>query len=202
MNKNATLTSENNLDAISTGSSNNANENSIDLASSLDHSVSNSITNLSNAFTSSSTAASNNLKYEKLVQDYVKLRSKLTILKKAYLELSETSTLKDQSFRKCEQEIEGLNFRNQQLTSRVELLQKDLEAANLTIASLAGSPGHGNSFSSGSDSANMFTSAKSSLLHPRNSSNSSSTSTLSNNSQNHGNSLANQVWVNFVLFFR
>ena len=67
-------------------------------------------------------------KYDKLVQDYVKLRSKLTILKKAYVELSETSSQKDQSLRKYEQEIEGLNFRNQQLTSRVEILQRELES--------------------------------------------------------------------------
>ena len=65
---------------------------------------------------------SQNSKYEKLVQDYVKLRSKLTILKKAYVELSESSGKKDQSIRKYEQEVEGLNFRNQQLTSRVAQL--------------------------------------------------------------------------------
>lgn len=68
-------------------------------------------------------------KYEKLIQDYVKLRSKLTILKKAYVELSESSGKKDQSIRKYEQEVEGLNFRNQQLTSRVEILQRELETA-------------------------------------------------------------------------
>lgn len=66
-------------------------------------------------------------KYDKLVQDYVKLRSKLTIVKKAYIELSESSAQKDQSIRKYEQELEGLNFRNQQLTSRVEILQRELE---------------------------------------------------------------------------
>lgn len=67
------------------------------------------------------------LKYEKLIQDYVKVRSKLTILKKAYVELNEQSSQKDKSLRKNEQEIEGLTFRNQQLASRVESLQKELD---------------------------------------------------------------------------
>lgn len=74
------------------------------------------------------------IKYEKLVQEYVKLRSKLTILKKAYVELSETSAQKDQALRKCEQEIEGLSFRNQQLTSRVEVLQRDLAEATTSTS--------------------------------------------------------------------
>ncbi len=71
---------------------------------------------------------SENNKYDKLIQDYVKLRSKLTILKKAYVDLSEVSGQKDKSLRKYEQEIEGLNFRNQQLTSRVDNLQKELDS--------------------------------------------------------------------------
>lgn len=77
------------------------------------------------------TNQTNNTKYDKIVQDYVKLRSKLTILKKAYVELSETSTQKDQTIRKYEQELEGLNFRNQQLTSRVDILQRELETLKL-----------------------------------------------------------------------
>ena len=73
------------------------------------------------------TSTETNQKYDKLIQDYVKLRSKLTILKKAYVELSDQSSQKDKSLRKNEQELEGLNFRNQQLTSRVESLQKELD---------------------------------------------------------------------------
>ncbi|CAF0847782.1 unnamed protein product [Brachionus calyciflorus] len=69
----------------------------------------------------------NGVKYDRLVQDYVKLRSKLTILKKAYVEQSELSAQKDQTIRKFELEIDGLSFRNQQLTARVESLQKDLD---------------------------------------------------------------------------
>ena len=66
-------------------------------------------------------------KYDKLVQDYVKLRSKLTVLKKAYVEQSDLSTKKDQTLRKYELEIEALSFRNQQLSVRVECLQRELE---------------------------------------------------------------------------
>lgn len=73
------------------------------------------------------TSSDTNQKYDKLIQDYVKLRSKLTILKKAYVELSDQSSQKDKSLRKNEQEIEGLNFRNQQLTGRVDCLQKELD---------------------------------------------------------------------------
>lgn len=92
----------------------------------------NSKTDLDNISTSNSLELGDNnldqnVKYEKVIQDYVKLRSKLTILKKAYVELSEASAQKDQSIRKYEQELEGLNFRNQQLTARVEILQRELE---------------------------------------------------------------------------
>ena len=83
------------------------------------------------------TSDSHSVKYEKLVQDYVKLRSKLTILKKAYVDLSEASAQKDQSIRKYEQEVEGLNFRNQQLTSRVEILQRELEASKSSLQNTA-----------------------------------------------------------------
>lgn len=86
-----------------------------------------------------SNGATNNNKYEKLIQDYVKLRSKLSIVKKAYIELSESSAQKDQSLRKYEQEVEGLNFRNQQLTSRVETLQRDLDAHQLNSSGTSSS---------------------------------------------------------------
>ncbi|RMZ99895.1 phosphatase 1 regulatory subunit 21-like [Brachionus plicatilis] len=66
-------------------------------------------------------------KHDKLVQDYVKLRSKLTVLKKAYVEQTELSAKKDQTIRKFELEIEALAFRNQQLTARVLSLQQELD---------------------------------------------------------------------------
>lgn len=80
-----------------------------------------------------------NLKYDKLIQDYVKLRSKLTILKKAYVELSEQSGQKDKSLRKYEQELESLNFRNQQLTGRVDTLQKELDSLKNSSTTTTGS---------------------------------------------------------------
>lgn len=86
------------------------------------------------------------LKYDKVIQDYVKVRSKLAILKKAYVELSEQSSHKDKCLRKNEQEIEGLTFRNQQLASRVESLQKELDQlkasqqVNQTISGLSQAP--------------------------------------------------------------
>jgi protein phosphatase 1 regulatory subunit 21 len=69
-----------------------------------------------------------NAMYEKIIQDYVKIKSKLNILKKAYVDLSESAGQKDQTIRKYEQEIEGLSFRNQQMTTRVEMLQKEIDA--------------------------------------------------------------------------
>jgi protein phosphatase 1 regulatory subunit 21 len=72
---------------------------------------------------------------EKLIQDYVKLKSKLNILKKAYVDLTDSSAQKDQSLRKYEQEIEGLNFRNQQMTARVEMLQREIDSLKINNSS-------------------------------------------------------------------
>ncbi len=49
---------------------------------------------------------------DKLVQDYIKLKSKLVILKKAYSELSDVSAQKDKSLRNYEQEIGNLKLIN------------------------------------------------------------------------------------------
>ncbi|XP_076443048.1 protein phosphatase 1 regulatory subunit 21-like [Babylonia areolata] len=75
-------------------------------------------------------------KYEKLAAEYAKLKSQVTVLKKAYLdehtECTETKDQvkeRDQWLRKCEQEVDSLLFRNQQLSRRVELLQDDLVTA-------------------------------------------------------------------------
>ncbi|TRY88914.1 hypothetical protein DNTS_027657 [Danionella cerebrum] len=71
-------------------------------------------------------------KYSKLAQEYSKLRAQNQVLKKAVLdEQSSSASLKeelqqrDQSLRKLQQETESLNFRNQQLMKRVELLQEE-----------------------------------------------------------------------------
>lgn len=109
-----------------------------------------------------STNEHHSVKPEKLIQDYVKLRSKLTILKKAYVELSESSSQKDQSIRKYEQEIEGLNFRNQQLTSRVEMLQKDLDSYVAAQSVSANSVASTNGLTSSQSSSNLLASSSSS----------------------------------------
>lgn len=165
MNKN--VNNSDNLDSISTNSSNLTENDHIISSTTID---SNSISNTTNN-------THQNIKYEKLVQDYVKQRSKLTILKKAYIELSETSSQKDQSMRKYEQEIEGLNFRNQQLTARVEILQRDLELANNSVAALNAS------ISSVTASSTNSNSSSSNDLHNNNNNNIKKHSTLLNSSQ-------------------
>jgi hypothetical protein len=114
-----------NYDSMSTNSTSESNQtlNDINLASSSNSSYAN--------------LPSDQNKYEKIIQDYVKVRSKLAILKKAYVELSDSSAQKDQSMRKQEQEIEGLNFRNQQLTARVEMLQRELDILSMVATSAA-----------------------------------------------------------------
>lgn len=72
-------------------------------------------------------------KYDKLVQEYSKLKNKFVVLKKAYLELNETTTQKDQLIRKNEQEVESLTFRNQQLASRITILQSELSKNQTSI---------------------------------------------------------------------
>jgi chromosome segregation ATPase len=72
-------------------------------------------------------------KYDKLAQDYAKQRNKLTVLKKAYVELNEQATHKDQLIRKHEQEIESLSFRNKQLVTRISLLQEQSNESHLPL---------------------------------------------------------------------
>lgn len=74
-------------------------------------------------------------KYQKLAQEYSKLRAQNQVLKKAVLDeqansaaIKEQLKMKEQSMRKQEQEMESLTFRNQQLAKRVELLQEELTA--------------------------------------------------------------------------
>ena len=66
-------------------------------------------------------------KYERLVLEYSKQKTKLNVVKKAYSELNEASKEKEQSIRKNEQEIESLNFRNKQLVSRISVLQTEVD---------------------------------------------------------------------------
>ncbi|CAG0887901.1 unnamed protein product [Cyprideis torosa] len=75
-------------------------------------------------------------KYQKLATEYAKVRAQATVLKKALIEeqdrvldLDESVKSKDQSIRRSEMEYAGLQFRNQQLTKRVELLQAELDRA-------------------------------------------------------------------------
>ncbi|KAM4693382.1 protein phosphatase 1 regulatory subunit 21 [Discoglossus pictus] len=72
-------------------------------------------------------------KYQKLAQEYSKLRAQNQVLKKAVVDEQANSTalkeqlkMKDQSLRKQQQEMDSLTFRNQQLAKRVELLQEEL----------------------------------------------------------------------------
>ncbi|XP_040207526.1 protein phosphatase 1 regulatory subunit 21 [Rana temporaria] len=72
-------------------------------------------------------------KYQKLAQEYSKLRAQNQVLKKAVLDeqansaaLKEQLKMKEQSLRKQQQEMDSLTFRNQQLAKRVELLQEEL----------------------------------------------------------------------------
>lgn len=72
-------------------------------------------------------------KYQKLAQEYSKLRAQNQVLKKAVVDeqanssaLKEQMKMKEQSLRKQQQEMDSLTFRNQQLAKRVELLQEEL----------------------------------------------------------------------------
>ena len=69
-------------------------------------------------------------KYERLVSEYTKQKTKLNVIKKAYLELNEVSKEKEQIIRKNEQEIESLNFRNKQLVGRISVLQTEVDKLN------------------------------------------------------------------------
>lgn len=76
--------------------------------------------------------------------------------------MSESVGQKDQTLRKCEQEIEALTFRNQQLTSRVEVLQRELQTALSVTATQT--PTAAASVASGSLSVAASTSSSSSNL--------------------------------------
>ncbi|XP_049266724.1 protein phosphatase 1 regulatory subunit 21 isoform X2 [Rhipicephalus sanguineus] len=73
-------------------------------------------------------------KYQKLAYEYSKLRAQAQVLKKAVAdeqarnaEFKDALKDKEQAMRKLLQEVESLNFCNQQLTKRVGFLQEELE---------------------------------------------------------------------------
>ncbi|GBP74299.1 Protein phosphatase 1 regulatory subunit 21 [Eumeta japonica] len=74
-------------------------------------------------------------KYQKLASEYSKLRAHVKVLKKGVIdeqaksnELRDLLKEKEKAYRKGELEIDSLNFRNQQLTRRVSVLQEELDA--------------------------------------------------------------------------
>nr|CAD7405460.1 unnamed protein product [Timema cristinae] len=74
-------------------------------------------------------------KYQKIASEYSKIRAQMAVLKTAVLEersqnaeLKDFVKSKDQGLRKAEQEMDSLNFRNQQLAKRVAFLQDELDA--------------------------------------------------------------------------
>lgn len=77
-------------------------------------------------------------KYHKLAAEYSKIRAQAAVLKKAVIEeqsknteLKDVLKERDQSLRKADQEMDSLNFRNQQLTKRVTVLQDELEGLQI-----------------------------------------------------------------------
>jgi len=78
-------------------------------------------------------------KYQRLATEYAKLKAQIPVLKKAVIdEQTKTNDLNNvlkesqQQNRRFEQEIDSLNFRNQQLTKRVTVLQEEAEQQQLS----------------------------------------------------------------------
>ncbi|XP_011881660.1 PREDICTED: ankyrin repeat domain-containing protein 18A [Vollenhovia emeryi] len=75
-------------------------------------------------------------KYQKIATEYSKIRAQANVLKKAVIEEQSRNTdirnqlkEKEVEFRRAEQEIDSLTFRNQQLTKRITVLQQELDKA-------------------------------------------------------------------------
>nr|CAD7199348.1 unnamed protein product [Timema douglasi] len=86
-------------------------------------------------FTIMDTSSDLQTKYQKIASEYSKIRAQMAVLKTAVLEersqnaeLKDFVKSKDQGLRKAEQEMDSLNFRNQQLAKRVAFLQDELDA--------------------------------------------------------------------------
>ncbi|KAL3286318.1 hypothetical protein HHI36_000827 [Cryptolaemus montrouzieri] len=77
------------------------------------------------------------VKYHKLASEFSKVRSHATVLKKALLdeqaknvEMKEVIKKHEQQFRKHNQEMDSLLFRNEQLSKRIAVLQQELQTNN------------------------------------------------------------------------
>lgn len=75
-------------------------------------------------------------KYQKIAAEYSKIRAQANVLKKAVIEEQARNAdvrnqlkEKEVGFRRAEQEIDSLTFRNQQLTKRITVLQEELDKA-------------------------------------------------------------------------
>ncbi|XP_054284596.1 protein phosphatase 1 regulatory subunit 21 [Macrosteles quadrilineatus] len=84
-------------------------------------------------------------RYHKLAGEYSKCRAQLSVLKKAFQEeqqlnseLKESLREAEQSLRKADQEADSLNFRNEQLTCRVTVLQNELDALQIQMKNKKG----------------------------------------------------------------
>ncbi|XP_070519473.1 putative leucine-rich repeat-containing protein DDB_G0290503 isoform X2 [Cardiocondyla obscurior] len=76
------------------------------------------------------------IKYQKIATEYSKIRAQANVLKKAVIEeqarnvdIRNQLKEKEVEFRRAEQEIDSLAFRNQQLTKRITVLQEELDKA-------------------------------------------------------------------------
>lgn len=76
------------------------------------------------------------VKYQRLASEFAKLRSQVSVLKSAVVDeqaksnrLQEELSEKETTFRKLQDENEGLLFRNKQMVKTVETLQKLLDEA-------------------------------------------------------------------------
>ncbi|XP_046859324.1 protein phosphatase 1 regulatory subunit 21-like [Xenia sp. Carnegie-2017] len=89
-------------------------------------------------------------KYQKLATEFAKLRAQNAVLKKAVIEGQDTQRSqeeklkhREQAIRKYEQELDSLQFRNDQLSKRVGILQDELDqtasAKNKTSSKIANS---------------------------------------------------------------
>lgn len=92
-------------------------------------------------------------KYQKLATEFAKLRAQNAVLKKAVIEgqdsqktLEERLKHREQTIRKYEQELDSLQFRNDQLSKRVGILQDDLDQTSSSSKTKASKPSNTNPF--------------------------------------------------------
>ncbi|CAG2182595.1 unnamed protein product, partial [Oppiella nova] len=84
-------------------------------------------------------------KYQRLAAKYSKMRAQIQVLKTAFTDeqhkscqLKDSVNERDQSVRRLEQEMESLDFRNQQLAKRVAVLQDELDVSQRHANSASG----------------------------------------------------------------